>query len=162
MAQVPQDLKQLFQGFSKLNLQERLGRLEEMGLLTGEDLEYLNKGGLRNVSLGEKFIENVIGYFQMPMGVATHFRIDHVDYVIPMAVEETSIIAAASKTAKWIREKGEITTKVVGQTIIGQIQCSKVKSFELFKSQVLKQKEHLIELANKEVAFGLVKRGGGI
>lgn len=162
MAQAPQELTSLFQGFSKLNLQERLARLQSLGLLTGADLDYLKQGGLKSTALGEKFIENVIGYFQMPLGVATNFRIDNIDYVIPMAVEETSIIAAASKTAKWIREKGEITTQVIGQMIIGQIQCAKVRSFEHFKTQVLNQKKHLIELANREVAFGLVNRGGGV
>ena len=67
-------------------------------------LWYLETGGLKDTSLGEKFIENVIGYFQIPLGVATNFRIDDRDFIIPMAVEETSIVAAASKTAKWVRE----------------------------------------------------------
>lgn len=162
MAQIPNELGQLFHGFSKLNLAERLSRLQSLGILNSDDLDYLKKGGLKDFSLGEKFIENVIGYFQLPLGVATNFRIDGKDYVVPMAVEETSIVAAASKTARWIREKGEIQTTVVGHDIIGQIQCAKVKSFSRFKEQVLAQKIYLIELANREVAFGLVNRGGGV
>lgn len=156
------ELTSLFQGFSKLNLSERLGRLQAAGLLQVEDIEFLKKGGLKDPGLGEKFIENVIGYFQLPLGIATHFHIDGKDYVIPMAVEETSIVAAASKTAKWIREKGSIKTRVIGQEIIGQIQCAKVRDFSQFKNQVLQQKNYLIELANREVAFGLVRRGGGV
>lgn len=162
MAQNSRELASLFQGFSKLNLSERLARLQNLGLLNSEDLDFLKKGGMKDFSLGEKFIENVIGYFQMPMGIATNFRIDGRDYVIPMAVEETSIVAAASKTAKWIREKGEIQTELVGHEIIGQIQCAKVKNFSQFQAQVMAQKTYLIDLANREVAFGLVKRGGGV
>lgn len=155
-------LKEIFKGFSKLNRKERLNALEESGVIESRDVDYLERGGMKDTSLGEKFIENVIGYFQIPLGVATNFRIDGKDYAIPMAVEETSIVAAASKTAKWIRENGEIKTEVIGSEIIGQIQCATVKNFVLFESALLAQKKYLIEIANREVAFGLVRRGGGV
>lgn len=155
-------LQDIFKGFSKLSREERLNALLEVGALNSSDVEYLAKGGLRDTSLGEKFIENVIGYFQLPLGVATNFRIDGKDYVIPMAVEETSIVAAASKTAKWIRDSGEITTEVIGSEIIGQIQLAKVKSFADFEQKILSQKNFLIDISNREVAFGLVRRGGGV
>lgn len=156
------DLSDIFKGFSKLGREERLRALYDSGLLKIEDISYLQMGGLQDITLGEKFIENVIGYFQIPLGVATNFRVDGKDYVIPMAVEETSIVAAASKTAKWIRENGEIKTEVRGREIIGQIQCASIHNPEDFKYKVLSQKKHLIEIANNEVAFGLVRRGGGV
>lgn len=156
------DLADIFKGFSKLNREERLKALLQAGVLQTSDLEYLQRGGLKDIALGEKFIENVIGYFQLPLGVATNFRIDDRDYVIPMAVEETSIVAAASKTAKWIRENGSITTRMIGQDIIGQIQIAKVKDFVLFERQVLRRRQEWIDLSNQEVAFGLVRRGGGV
>ena len=152
----------LFKGFSKLNYEQRLKTLTDVDLISIEDAEYLRKGGLKDVSLAEKFVENVIGYFQLPMGVATNFRIDGKDFIIPMAVEETSIIAAASKTAKWVRENGSVTTEILGTEIIGQIQFAKVNNFGNFETQILHQKNYLIELANREVAFGLVARGGGV
>jgi hydroxymethylglutaryl-CoA reductase len=96
------------------------------------------------------------------MGVATNFRIDDRDFVIPMAVEETSIIAAASKTAKWVRENGEIRTEMVGQLIIGQIQVARVTDFTEFKTAIESRKREWIEVANRDVAFGLVARGGGV
>src|SRR4051812_7760817 len=114
---MPTQISELFKGFSKLSRAERLERLIELGALSREDVEYLESGGLQDPTLAEHFVENVIGYFQIPLGVATNFRIDGIDYVIPMAVEETSIIAAASKTAKWVREHGEITTAVRGREI---------------------------------------------
>ena len=155
-------LSEIFKGFSKLTLEQRLQALKETSVLSSEDAKYLRDGGMKDLSLGEKFIENVIGYFQMPLGVATNFKIDGEDYVIPMAVEETSIVAAASKTAKWVRDNGTIRTEVVGNHIIGQIQFSHVKNPDKFKKDILAQKNYLIELANREVAFGLVRRGGGV
>lgn len=152
----------LMNGFSKLSKKERFERLQQMGALTTEEVQYLEQGGLKDTGLGEKFIENVIGYFQLPLGVATNFKIDGVDRLIPMAVEETSIVAAASKTAKWVRENGDIKTEVVGEDIIGQIQFAVVENFEKFQSQVLDRAAGLIEVSNQEVAFGLVRRGGGV
>lgn len=155
-------LKEIFKGFSKLTYEQRLQALKETSILTSEEAKYLKDGGLKDISLGEKFIENVIGYFQLPLGVATNFNVDGEDYVIPMAVEETSIVAAASKTAKWVRDHGSIRTEVVGNHIIGQIQFSHVKNPEPFRKEILSQKNYLIDLANREVAFGLVRRGGGV
>ncbi len=151
----------LFQGFSKLTRDERFKRLEQMGALTPEDAKLLKNGDM-DFNLAEKFIENVIGYFQIPLGVATNFVIDGVSRVIPMAVEETSIVAAASKTAKWIHQHGSITTEIVGQEIIGQIQLATVKDFAQFSQIVETNAEQLIASANAEVAHGLVARGGGV
>lgn len=153
---------QLFQGFSKLNREERFARLLQMGALTEVDLTYLRQGGVADLTLADKLIENVIGYFQLPLGVATNFRIDDQDYVIPLAVEETSIIAALSKTAKWIRQKGEIRTEVKGTCIIGQIQLAKICDFSRFSTIFNENRQFLIEKANEDVAFSMVKRGGGV
>lgn len=154
--------KDLFQGFSKLNRTERLQRLEAMGALTRDDVQYFLSDAPISLNLAENFIENVIGYFQMPMGIAANFVIDRKPYAIPMAVEETSIIAAASKTAKWIRDSGEIRTEVVGRDIIGQIQIAKVKNFSFLQNYILENKNRLIDLVNRDVAHGLVARGGGV
>jgi hydroxymethylglutaryl-CoA reductase len=160
--QTSQNLSHVFQGFSKLSRQERLEALQLAGLLEPMDRKYLELGGLQDTALGEKFIENVIGYFQLPLGVATNFRINGIDYMIPMAVEETSIVAAASKTAKWVRDNGSIETRIIGEEIIGQIQLAKVLDVENFKNLILQKKSEHIRQANEEVAFGLVRRGGGV
>jgi hydroxymethylglutaryl-CoA reductase len=157
-----ENLPELFKGFSKLSREERLSTLQNAGILTEKDIDYLKAGGLKDFTLGEKFIENVVGYFQLPLGVATNFKIDDKDYLIPMAVEETSIVAAASKTAKWVRENGRIETRIIGQEIIGQIQLAKVSNFNDFKNKIEANKQSLIDQANAEVAFGMVKRGGGV
>lgn len=156
------NMTDLFSGFSKLSRNERFERLVEMNALTKEDVKFLKAGSPLEFDLAEKFIENVIGYFQLPLGVATNFVVDEVPRVIPMAVEETSIIAAASKTAKWIREHGEITTKLLGKEIIGQIQFAQIKDPKTFKEVIDAHKKEWVEESNKEVAFGLVRRGGGV
>ena len=155
-------IKELFKGFSKLSREERLKKLFECGALEREDVEYLKHGGMSSFDLAEKFIENVIGYFQIPLGVAMNFHVDGKDYVIPMAVEETSIVAAASKTAKWVNEHGSLTTTVEGDVIIGQIQLAKVKDFPAFANVIESNTTRFIEMANREVAAGLVARGGGV
>lgn len=154
--------KELFEGFSKLNREERLKRLEKMGALTAEDVEYFLSGAELSPALAENFIENVVGYFQLPMGVAANFVIDGKPYAVPMAVEETSIIAAASKTAKWIREAGRIQTTVIGKNIIGQIQIAQVQNFERLKQYIEENEIELITRANTDVAFGMTARGGGV
>lgn len=152
----------MFQGFSKLDREERFKRLLLMGALSPEDIRFLRAGSPVPIELAEKFIENVIGYFQLPLGIATNFVIDGKTFVVPMAVEETSIIAAASKTAKWVREHGAITTEVRGKEIIGQIQVAKVRDFARFKELVKAHEKEWIERANRDVAEGMVLRGGGI
>ena len=159
---IKKTLAEMFKGFSKFTYIERLDQLNEVEILTKQEANYLRQGGMQDITLAEKFVENVIGYFQLPMGIATNFNIDGRDLVVPMAVEETSIIAAASKTAKWVRETGTIVTETIGLNIIGQIQFAKIQNFEKFQNAILQQKNYLIEISNREVAFGLVARGGGV
>lgn len=154
-------LENFVSGFSKLNRNERFQRLLEMGVLKEDDISFLNNGGLKDFELAEHCVENVIGYYQLPVGVATNFIINGKEYIIPMAVEETSIIAAASKTAKWIRSNGTITTKVIGKNIIGQIQIAKVNNIENCTKALDGHNDEMIAIANS-VLKGLVARGGGV
>lgn len=156
------EIEQYFKGFSKLNRDQRFQRLLEMGALDKSDIDYLKAGGVHDLALADNFIENSIGYFQLPLGVATNFNIDGVDRVIPMAVEETSIIAAASKTARLVRQNGQITTHTKGDCIIGQIQIAKVKDFKKLTILLAENKDNWIDELNREVAFSMVQRGGGV
>ena len=155
-------INDLCAGFSKLNRKERFERLLAMGALTPKEVAYLQGGGLQDCHLAEHLIENVIGHFQLPLGVATNFCIDGQNHIIPMAVEETSIIAALSKTAKWIKHHGRIHTHITGQGILGQIQLAKVKDYTRFEQIILSKKNELIQKANQTIAANMVKRGGGV
>ena len=159
---IASNAQELFRGFSKLSREERFQRLLHLGAITPEDIMYLKQGCIKDLNLADKLIENVIGYFQLPLGVATNFNINGRDYVIPLAVEETSIIAALSKSAKWIRQHGEINTWVHGECILGQIQLAKINDFQRFSRIFSENRFYLIEKANEDVAANMVKRGGGV
>ncbi len=133
-----------------------------LGALNQEDINFLHAGGISDLNLADKLIENGIGYFQLPLGVATNFRINDRDYVIPLAVEETSIIAALSKSAKWIRQHGEIKAWVEGQCILGQIQLAQISDFARFSRIFAENRPLLIAKANKNVCASMVQRGGGV
>ena len=149
------------EGFHRLTRDERLARVAEIADLTDQEVDQLSWARPIPNEIAEHLIENVIGYFPIPLGVATNFHIDGRDLLVPMAVEETSIIAAASATAKWIRSEGDIRTYSKGNLIIGQIQIPAVKNV-VGTTQILRlNREMLINVANACVP-GLVARGGGI
>ena len=87
------NLAAVFTGFSKLGRDERLKALLDMGALDADDIAYLHNGGLKDISFADNFIENAIGYLEIPLGIATNFRIDGRDYAIPM---EDLMLAGAS------------------------------------------------------------------
>lgn len=159
---VVSEAEECFRGFSKLSREERFQRLLNLGAMTPEDVLFLKQGGIHTPDLADKLIENVLGYFQLPLGVATNFRIDGRDYLIPLAVEETSIIAALSKSAKWIRQQGTIETWIEGDGILGQIQLAQVENMEKFSRLFHENRLYFIEKSNEEVAATMVKRGGGV
>lgn len=158
----PSEMTKLSEGFSKLAREEREERLIQMGVLTREDVNILKKEGALNFDLANHFVENVIGYFPLPLGVALNFVINGIDYIIPMAVEETSVIAGLSKAAKWIRDNGEITTQSLGHLGIGQIQIPIIKNLEALKQTILINKQEFIDQAHQHVMQDIFSRGGGI
>ena len=151
----------LFENFHKLDVENRLKKLMEHCGLSTEEAQTLSGFRPFSLDIAEHLIENVVGVFPIPLGVATYFNIDGKDRVIPMAVEETSIIAAASATAKWVRREGSITTYTKGNLIIGQVQIPNVQNVNYARKTLLENREELIQIANAAVP-GLVNRGGGV
>lgn len=153
--------RHLTEGLHRLPRQERLKRVKLLCDLTDDEVDLLS--GRRAVSpdIAEHLIENVLGYFPIPLGVATNFTIDGRDLLIPMAVEETSIIAAASATAKWIRAEGSIKTHSKGSLIIGQVQLPSVRDVTNVRRMLHEKRDTLMGLANACVP-SLVARGGGV
>lgn len=154
-------IKQLLDGFSTCSYVERVARLLQTGLITEKDIDILSSLQSFTQTDAEHLIENSIGVFAIPLGFAVNFVINGKDYIIPMAVEESSIIAAASKTAKWIRNQGELTAENLSWLSIGQIQVPHVKNFNAFKKLIESNKQSLLDNINKEVASSMVFRGGG-
>lgn len=146
-------------GFYKLSVEERLKKVAEFSNLSEEDTKILLEKGL-SLEVADRMIENVVGTFELPLGIATNFLIDGKDYLIPMAIEEPSVVAAASNAARMARESGGFTTDYTGSKMIGQIQVTKLSDPVAAKFEVLKHRDEIIERAN-ECDPMLVNLGGG-
>ncbi len=146
-------------GFYKLSIDERLQKVKEFAGLTDEELEVIKYGKLP-LEVADHMIENVIGLWPLPFAIATNFLINGKDYLVPMAIEEPSVVAAASNAAKMAREAGGFKAEATESIMISQIQVVKVPDLEEAKKTIMAEKEKLLELAN-EMDPLLVKLGGG-
>lgn len=146
-------------GFYKMSVQERLEKVAEFAGLSEEDKRLLLEKGL-SLDIADRMIENVIGTFELPLGIATNFLIDGKDYLIPMAIEEASVVAAASNAAKMAREGGGFVTDYSGNMMIGQIQVVRLSDPYSAKFEVLRNRDEIIEKANEQDPI-LVNLGGG-
>jgi hydroxymethylglutaryl-CoA reductase len=147
-------------GFYKLTPEERLERVKDIAELEDEDVEILRKTGRLDLDTASKMIENVVGTMEIPFGVAANFMVNGKDFLIPMVIEEPSVVAAASNAAKMARPGGGFEATTDEPVMIGQIQVLGVKDFEKAKESVLNKRDELVELCNKQDSI-LVKFGGG-
>lgn len=145
--------------FYRLTAEERLQEVAERVGLDNDDITTLRETGV-DVEIASDVSENVIGTIEYPLGVATNFQIDGVDRLIPMAIEETSVVAAASKAARMTRSTGGFDTQVSGPEMIAQIQATNVDAPRAARIEVLQHREELIDLANEQDPV-LVEHGGG-
>ena len=147
-------------GFYKLGVDERLKLVKEFSGLTEEEVELLKSMSALSIERADKMIENVIGGITYPLGIATNFMINGRDYLIPMAIEEPSVVAAASKGAKIAREGGGFRAWADEPVMIGQVQVVGLKDAWRGKVEVLKLKEEILKKANEQ-SKTLPKLGGG-
>lgn len=146
-------------GFYKLSLEERLAILRDFAGLSEEEIAVLrNTGSLGD--LAERMIENVVGGMPLPLGIAVNFMINGRDYLIPMAIEEPSVVAAASNAAKMARPKGGFRTKSTEPIMIGQIQVTNLPDPSSARDAILEAKQSILDQANEKDPL-LVKLGGG-
>jgi hydroxymethylglutaryl-CoA reductase len=147
-------------GFYKLSPKQRLAVVKEFADLTDEETALLQNTGSLPMDLADRMIENVIGAFPVPLGIGTNFLINKRDYLIPMALEEPSVVAAASNAAKMVRDGGGFHTSSTPPIMIGQIQVVNVKDPHAAKMRVIQSKEKILEKANEQDPV-LVSAGGG-
>lgn len=147
-------------GFYKLPIEERVRKVKEFAGLTDEEAQLLLKEAGLDLKTADIMIENVIGTFPLPLGIATNFLINGKEYLVPMAVEETSVVAAASNAAKLCREGGGITSIATESIMIGQVQLTKVKDPSSARMKILENKEEILKIANAQDPI-LVRLGGG-
>jgi hydroxymethylglutaryl-CoA reductase len=147
-------------GFYKLSIDERLKVIKDFAGLTDEEANLLKSTGGLEFDLADRMIENVIGTFPLPLGIAVNFQINGKEYLIPMAIEEPSVVAAASYSAKMARSQGGFFTSSTEPIMRGQIQTVKVPDPYRAKMAVLKAKEEILKKANDQDPL-LVSVGGG-
>ena len=147
--------------FYKMPINERLDAVYERGLISKKDYKLLkNQQQQLDINSADKMIENVIGVMGMPIGLGLNFLINDKEYVIPMAVEEPSIVAALSAAAKISRSGGGFKTECTDPILTGQIQVVAIKNLEQARNDLLSRKQEIIDLANS-FHPRMVARGGG-
>ncbi|EPR77176.1 Hydroxymethylglutaryl-CoA reductase [Leifsonia rubra CMS 76R] len=147
--------------FYQLSVEERLRVLYERGVLSDANYRALATGSyMLDPGTADRLTENVIGVFSMPLGLGLNFQINSRDYLVPMAVEEPSIIAAVSSAARLVRRDGGFTSVADEPMLIGQIQVVDVADAPGAQQALLARKREIVDLANAQHP-NMLARGGG-
>lgn len=147
--------------FFRMPIAERISALHQRGMISNEDVQLLTSGNHQvQLNVADKMIENVVGVFGLPMGVALNFLINNRDYVVPLVVEEPSIVAGLSGAARMARLGGGFTVDPVDPILIGQVQVVIDSNPELAKQTLLEHRDDIVALANS-LHPKMVARGGG-
>ena len=149
-----------FPGFYEITVPERRALVSEATGCDPEEIARAVEGGGIDADVADKFVENVLGTYALPYGVALNVRVNGHDYVVPMVIEEPSVVAAASNAAKIARAGGGFTAEADPPLMISQIQLTHVPDVEAAKASLLARKAELLARADRAVP-GLVARGGG-
>ena len=154
------DFRSDISGFYKLSLEERQDQLAKLLNLTHEEVKLLQVLGYFTPTQIDTLIENVIGSYQLPLGIALNFKINGKDYILPMVIEEPSVVAAASNAAKIARKNGGFQSEEVKSIMISQIQITQLKDIAAAKEILVRNKEKILKIANEQDPL-LNKLGGG-
>lgn len=147
-------------GFHKRTLTERAAFVAQWAnLSSSEQATLLGIQGL-NAEQANHMIENVVGTYSLPLGIATNFLVNQKDYLIPMVIEEPSVVAAVSSAAKSFREGGGFITHSDDPVMIGQIQVLDLPDIYAAAGAINQYKDKLLQEANK-AGGSIVRRGGG-
>lgn len=152
--------KSNYSGFFRLSVEERLKEVAEFANLTEDEQKTLSMADSLDMDKADHMIENVIGKYALPIGVALNFVINGKDVIIPMVCEEASVVAACSNAAKMARPAGGFTASTSGNIMIAQIQAVNVKTPFAAKNKILEKKAEIIKICNEKDPV-LVKFGGG-
>ena len=147
-------------GFYKLNPAERLREIQLRAGLTEEEAAVLSGSMGLDVAQADRMSENVVGVFGLPLGIAVNFLINGRDRLVPMAIEEPSVVAAASHAAKLVREGGGFAAEASDSLMIGQIQVLGLVDPDEAGDRLLAAREMLLSVANEQDPM-LVELGGG-
>lgn len=145
--------------FYELDREGRLGVIREHASLSDEDIQVLRDGSGIDFRIADSMIENAVSFISYPLGIATHFLINGRRYLVPMATEEPSVIAAASKGAKIAGIRGGFTAYAEPSLMVGQVQVKDVSDVEMAVRSIMESKDDILSMANSRSS--LAGRGGG-
>lgn len=148
-------------GFYTLPLAERKKIAAERLGVSVDELERAFESGGLSIDRAEHAIENVIGLYALPFALGLNFRINGRDRLIPMVVEEPSVVAAASNAARIVREGGGFEAEVDNGLMIAQVELREVQDFDRAREAIEAERESLFALANASIP-NIIRRGGGI
>lgn len=151
---------QSFDKFYKNTLEERQVILAEYANLNEEEQAFLASTGALSFDKANHMIENTVGIYSLPLGLGMNMLLNDKKYIVPMAMEEPSVVAAQSSGAKLIAQNGGITSTATDRKMIGQIELITVPDVEAAEEKVIANREKLIAIANNAHP-SLLKRGGG-
>ena len=147
--------------FFRMALNERIAALHQRKLLSDQDLELLHTGDhTLRLAVADKMIENVVGIMGLPLGVGLNFLINGKDYVVPLCVEEPSIVAGLSGAARIARLGGGYTATTTEPILIGQVQAVNIDDPDAAIAALLAAEDEIVNLANS-LHPKMIARGGG-
>ena len=147
-------------GFHKFNVTQRIDSVADFAQLSDADKSLLHNTGNLPAELADHLIENFIGTMNIPVGIATNMKIDGQDRLIPMATEESSVVAAVCNAARQCYDNGGFVTSMSGTEMIAQIQLTQVPDPQHARLQILERKDAIREMCNACDPI-LVRLGGG-
>jgi len=147
-------------GFYQLSMDERVGIVAEWAGLSQEERAFLMGEAVLSRQMADQMIENAVGTYALPLGIATNFRVNGRDYLVPMVIEEPSVVAGASFAARLAREGGGFQAHAGEPIMIAQIQVLDVPDLWGARHAVLEARQRLMRLAD-EAGGSIVQRGGG-
>ena len=147
-------------GLYKLSPKERLRFVKDYAGLTDDEVSLLSNTGSLSMDMADRMIENVVGVMPTPLGISVNFLVNDRDYLIPMAIEEPSVVAAASYAAKMVRDGGGFYTSSTPPVMIGQVQIVDVTDPYAARLRIIQHKEEILKKANEQDPV-LVSAGGG-
>ena len=147
-------------GFYRLDIRNRHQELACRFDLSDDELELLRGAGVDGVGIADKMVENCVGVLSLPVGLGLNFQVNGKDYVVPMAVEEPSVVAAASNTARLIRASGGFHATATESLMIAQVQVFAVDEPSRARAAIEEAAHRILDAANQRHP-NMVARGGG-
>lgn len=147
-------------GLHRMTIAERIQAVKAFADLSSDDIALLGQSSVLDLETADRMVENVIGTFEIPLGIVPNMVVNGREVLVPLAVEESSVIAALANAAKMVRSGGGFFTSTSAPIMIAQIQAVDINDPFAAKVKILERRSEIIAMANEQDPV-LVKLGGG-